>query len=801
MKHFIYVFFLCISTLSFSQDLVFSGKILDANNQAIPYANVVLYELTKSEISVVKGVSSNENGDYKIEELTSGKYRFTVSYVGYKTIDKEFNLDENTNTSFTLVEDTETLDEVLITANKPTLKKEVDRLVFNVANTSLSEGNMLDLLRSTPGVLILGDVISVKNSSPTVFINDRKVQLSATELNQLLSNSSANSIQKIEVITNPPAKYDADSGVVLNIVMSKNLITGYRSTVFANYTQGVFPRYNGGISQYFKNKKINVNLNYSYNHSKVNRDNNEEINYLNNNQVSENWTTNLNRNTTSKTHNANLNFDYFINDNSTISISSNLLYLPYFDYSTKGNTRVNDIQGVNDYSFDSHNYSQDDKYNLGTDLDYKLKFKNDAKLLINTHFTKYDYNRIQEVRSNYYDANTVFDFATAFNTLNNQTTDILTSQLDYELPLSDTANFSVGIKTSNVNTDSDITQFDIDQTSGNQTLNTANTNAFNYDESIFAAYVSYDKSWDKWSFSGGLRAEQTNLEGLSPTTNLNNKQDYLELFPTLNLSWQAFDNASLYTNYKRIIERPNYQDLNPFNFYLNDNTIVTGNPSLQPAFTNHFVIGSEINQVYTVEAYYKDVTNQINELPLQDNTTSTLIYSPTNIGSTKEFGFDFITYFDALDNWSVYFVTSFYNIQDEGFFNNQWVKTDQWSNYSVLSNDFSFLKDNSLSANFTLTYVGKNQQGFQKVDSRLVSDLSFSKKVFKNKGVLSLAFADLFNQQDFAVRSKYANQNSRNFSNLDNRYIKLGFSYKFGNTTLETNERTKELKERERLEK
>ena len=175
------------------------------------------------------------------------------------------------------------------------------------------------------------------------------------------------------------------------------------------------------------------------------------------------------------------------------------------------------------------------------------------------------------------------------------------------------------------------------------------------------------------------------------------------------------------------------------------------------------------------------------------------MYSPTNIGNTREFGFDFITYFDMLDKWSIYFVTSFYNIQDDAYFNDQQIKTNQWSNYSVLSNDFSLLKDNSLNANFTLTYASKNQQGFQIVDSRLISDLSFSKKMFKNKATLSLAFADLFNQQDFAVRSKYANQNSQNFNNQDNRYVKLGFSYKFGNTTLQTNERTKSLKERERL--
>jgi len=800
MKHFIFLFFLCLSISGFSQDLSISGKVVDQSNQPMPYVNIVLSNL--DDETDLKGVSTNEEGMFLFADLTkNATYQLKASFMGFTSFEKTVDLTQNLTENIILIEALETLDEVTITANKPILKKEIDRLVFNVANTALTEGTMLDVLRSTPSVLILGEDIVVKSTTPTVYINDRKVHLSSRELTQLLSSSTANAIQKVEVITNPPAKYDAESGVVLNIIMSKNLITGYRGNVFTNYTQGVFPRYNAGINQFYKTNKLNINLNYSYNHSKINRDNHQVINYLNNDDISEIWTTDLNRNTTTKTHNANLNFDYFITDNSTLSLTSNLLYLPYFNYHTNGFTNIEDLQANNDYFFNSRNHSQDDKYNLGTDLDFKQVFKNGSRLLLNAHITKYDYNRNQEVNSNYFFPDNTLDYGTAFNTVNNQATDIFTSQIDYEAFLSDTANLSFGFKTSKVSTNSDIVQLDIDQVSGNATINTFNTNAFNYDEAIYAGYISYDKSWEKWTFTGGLRVEQTNIDGQSPMTSLNNTQEYFEWFPTINLSWQAFNKASLYSNYKRYIARPNYQDLNPFNFFLNDQTIVTGNPNLQPSFTNHYVVGTEISQRYTIEAYYKAITNQINELPLQDNTNTVLVYSPTNIGNTREFGFDFITYFDMLDKWSIYFVTSFYNIQDDAYFNDQQIKTNQWSNYSVLSNDFSLLKDNSLNANFTLTYASKNQQGFQIVDSRLISDLSFSKKMFKNKATLSLAFADLFNQQDFAVRSKYANQNSQNFNNQDNRYVKLGFSYKFGNTTLQTNERTKSLKERDRLEK
>ncbi|WP_370214841.1 TonB-dependent receptor domain-containing protein [Mesoflavibacter profundi] len=799
MKYLATLFTCIFSVLAIAQDAVVSGQVLDQNNLPLPFVNVLLTDA--NDVTSVKGASTDEAGKFTITGLDFKAYILKASFLGYESFTNTITINSSgLDQIIVLKPSAENLDEVVLSAKKPTLVKTADRLTFNVANTALVEGNILDVLRSTPGILILDNNLSVKNTSPTVFINGRKVQLSASEVTQLLENSPANSIQKIDVITNPSAKYDADNGVVIDIVMSKNLITGYRGNVFSNYTQGVFPRYNAGINQFFKTEKINVNLNYSYNHSKINRDNINEINYFEtDNSISENWLSALNRNTTSKTHNTNLNFDYFLSDNSTLSLTTNVIYLPSYDYNTNGNTIVTNFTTNNDYNFIVNNNSNDNKYNLALDLDFVQKFKNKSTLSVNAHMTKYDYERHQQVNSQYYFANSSSNFDTAFKTDNNQVTDIFTSQLDYETPLNETSTLSAGVKTSVINTASDIIQFDIDPTTGNTTYNAQDSDNYNYDEAIFAAYLNYNIDWEKWSFSAGLRAEQTDIEGQSLSTNVLNKQDYLEWFPTLNLSWQTTENLSLYSNFKRSINRPNYQNLNPFNFFLNDNTIVTGNPFLQPTFTNKIVLGTTIHGNYTFEFYYKDISQGIYEIPIQDNTNNIIIYQPKNIGTAIEFGLDFVTYFDVVDNWSLYFVTSMYNMQEEAILDNQNVKQSQWTNYSVLSNDFTFLKDRSLTANFSLIYISKNLQGFQTVDGRLISDLSLSKKLFKNKATLSLAFADLFNKQDFTVRTKYGRQDNLSFHNQDNRYVKLGFSYKFGNTTLQTNERTKSKKERDRL--
>lgn len=784
-------------TFGFCQELSISGFIDDFNGEPVSYANVLLMKVQDS--TIVGGVSSDDNGFFLFEKLQQNNYLVKVSFLGFNDVYKSIALDENIDLGTIILEESsEQLNEINIIAKRPTLKKEADRLVFNIENTALIEGNMFQVLKSTPGILIIDNSITVKNSEPTVYINNKKVHLSSEELVQLLEGSSANSIKSIEVITNPSAKYDAESGAVVNIVMSKNFITGYRGSVFADYTQGVFPRYSGGTSHFFKNEKIDFSANYTYSQNKINRNQDETLNYFDaNNNVDQVFKSAINRNTWSKMHNFNFNFDYSIDEKNTLSLSSSMLVMPYFEYVVNTSTDVFDANQNRAYYFRAKNNSDDDKYNLGFDIDYVHRFDKEGETLsINGHFTTFTYNRKQDVNSDYFDNNDSFLQETAFRTDNNQETKIYTAQADYVLPLGESSKFETGLKSSNIKNNSNIKQFDI--VNGQETPDVNNTDDFNYDETVFAGYINYSKDWGKLSIIAGLRAEQTNVTGISVIDNVTNTQDYLEWFPTASLGYAVAENTSIYTNYKRSIQRPDYEKLNPFRFFLTDVTIVSGNPKLQPVFIDHALIGIAYKS-FTLESYYKSYNNNIKEIPRQDNQNNTITYSAVNLDNTTEYGFDFSTYFDVNKNWSIYFVTSFFNMKDQGMFDGNPVSKQIWSNYSVLSNDFSLLKDRSLNANFTMTYVGKEVQGFQEVGHRLVSDFSISKSIFEKKGTITLAASDLFNTQDFDIRTRYLNQSSSYFTDFDNRYIKLGFRYKFGNTKLQTNQRTKQLEETDRL--
>lgn len=791
---------LLFTTFVFAQEFSISGFVNDDQGQAVTYATILLIKAQDS--TMVNGVTSNEKGFFLVKDLAADNYLLKVSFLGYKDVYQSIALEATLDVgTIVLEENSEMLNEVNITVKKPTLTKEPDRLVFNIENTALTEGNMFQVLKSTPGILVLDNSILVKNTAPTVYINDKKVHLSNAELVQLLEGSSANSIKSVEVITNPSSKYDAESGAVINIVMSKNLVTGYRGNVFASFTQGVFPRYQAGMSHFFKSEKINFFANYTYSDDKINREQDDDIEYFDQNDaIDQIFKSNINRNTWSKTHTFNFNFDYSWDEQNTLSLSSNMLVLPYFDYRIKNNTDVFDANQALVYYLQTNNNSEDNKYNLGFDLDYVHKFKTAGeKISAHGHFTTYDYSREQNVFSSYFDNNDDFLQTTAFRTDSNQNTSIYTGQLDYIWPLNETSSFEAGLKGSNIQNESDITQFDVN--GGTETIDENNTDAFDYDETILAGYANFSKDWEKLSLVAGLRVEQTNATGVSIFDEVTNKQDYFEWFPTVSLSYTFTENFSLYSNYKRSIQRPNYQSLNPFRFFLNDFTIVEGNPMLQPVLTDHAVVGTTLFERFTVESYYKISNNSIFELPRQNNQNNTITYSALNLNRTVEYGFDFVTYFDIVSNWSVYVVTSFYNIDDEGNFEGATVNNNLWSNYSILSNDWSLLKDRSLNANLTLTYVGKNQAGLQEISSRLVSDLSISKNILDKQGVISLSVADLFNTQDYSARTRYLRQSSQSFYDIDNRYVKLGFRYKFGNTNLSTNQRTKAQQETDRLEK
>ncbi|MCL5127838.1 outer membrane beta-barrel family protein [Algibacter sp. L4_22] len=803
MRKIVVLFIYLFSIVGLSQGLEIKGKVVDTENKPVAFANIVVSDGTNT--SGYKGTISNETGDFEIGNLKTNKYTLNVSFLGYKTQAIEVQLDKSVSLDDIILEDEQQeLDGVLIVVKKPTVKRMVDRLVFNVENSTLSNNNMLDVLKHTPGVMVNNDGISVKHASPTIYINDRKVHLSTTEVIQLLESMPANNIKAIEVITSPPSKYEAEGGAVLNFVTSKNLVSGYNGSVFGNFKQGFeFPKYSVGTSHFFKGEKIDAYINYNVSPRKDFRNTDEFINFIDNEETTSSWETDYNRTRKSANQNINSNIDYTIDDKNTLSFSANLMFLPKSGTETDINslTEVYGATGVLDSTFNTINAAVDKTTNAAFTLDYVHKLnQEDEQLSFSAHHTNFSFDSDQDVNTEYLFPDQSLIRNNEFESLSSQDIKLYTGQVDYELPISETAFLEAGGKASFINSESVINRFFIDNGSREEDLE--NSDTFLYDETNLALYGSYSKDWEHWSLKAGLRTEYTNIEGNSLSTNQINNSDYIKFFPTFHILNVLNENNEIYFTYNKRIYRPRYSQLNPFKFFLSDNSYNTGDPNLKPQIDDNFILGYTFNSKYTFELYYRNENDPSIQITFQDNDSKLLKNVDTNIDRSISYGLDFTTFTPVISNWDLYVYSSLFYYENRFAAlesNNQLYTTDKWSVYLQMVNYFSFLKDKTLTADVSLIYISPLVDGPSEISNRTGLDISVRKTFWNNRASLTMGITDIFNTQNFTQTTKYLNQDILLNSRMENRMFTLGFNYKFGNFRLKTNKKDIESIERDRL--
>ncbi|GAA4899028.1 outer membrane beta-barrel family protein [Flaviramulus aquimarinus] len=796
-------FIVLFSLVGFSQEFSITGLVEDANNQPIAYANIVLTS-TEDPLAIT-GTTTNESGAFFIDNVKTGLYNLKISFLGFKGYTSEIKVDDDIKLGrILLVENLEALDGVTVVAKRPTVKRMVDRLVFNVENSTLSNNNVLDVLKHTPGVLVHDGTITIKQATPTVYINDRRVHLSISEVQQLLEGTSATNIKSIEVITNPPAKYEAEGGAVLNIVTSKNIVAGYNGSVFGNYKQGSeFPKYSFGTSHFFKTKKLNTYLNYSISPRRDYQNNDEFVNFIENNQITSNWETDYERVRESENQNINANIDYEIDKKNSLGFSTNMLISPREGAKTSiiSLTEVYSANSVLDSTFNTKNKAVDETFNFAFTLDYLHNFKRDGeKLLANVHHTFYDFSNFQDVDTDYLFPDETLIRNNRFQTFSSQEIKLYTGQIDYELPIHDSSQFEAGLKISNINSKSILNQFVFENDVKEEDLE--NSDTFLYDETNYAAYSSYSKDWDTWSLKLGLRAEYTDIKGNSISTNAISNNNYVKFFPSLYVLKTLNEHHELYFSYNKRIYRPRYSQLNPFKFFLSDNVYNTGDPNLKPQIDDVLTLGYTLNEKYTFELYYRYEKDPTIQILFQDNDETILKYIDTNTDTSISYGLDFTTYTEVANRWNVYVLSSLFYYDNQFFAlesNNVAFSTDKWSVYAQIINYFTLLADESLTADISYLYISPIVDGPSLISTRSGLDINFRKTLWNNKVSVSIGVTDIFNTQNFTQTTKYLNQDVVLNSRMENRLLTFGFNYKFGNFKLKTNQKAIDIKERERL--
>lgn len=792
-----------------AQNIQLSGTVQDAQGNAISLVDVLLMKAISENkgnpgFDFVSTTLTAEDGNFKFTGLEKGTYKITCGSFGFKPNTQQIFLTESTHLSeINLSPSVEELEETVISAKRPILKKEPGKLIFTVEGTSIATGDAIQVLSKTPGIFTFGDKIIVKNMTPVIYINDKRLYIPRNDIYSFLKSLDGSTIERVEVITNPPAKYDADGSMVLSIFTSKNVSTGYKGTINGTYEQAVYPKYLLGTTHFFKNKWLDLSLNYSFAPRKEFKDQDDKIQFFTpGNAVYSRWESDFARTTNSNAHQGNIDALITLDDRNSIRVSSSIFNAPNTEYNNNVSVEIRNAQFQLDSTFTTIGFLSNDKTNVSYELAHVAKLGEKGASL-NTRFTYIDYDdsQFQQVETQYFTPSTTLLRANNFYTNANQNSNIFVGSMDGTIPMED-GEFLAGVKYTNSDSKSALDFFEIEN--GVTTFNPGLSDQFSYDESIYAAYLSYNRNWEKWSIDAGLRAEYTDIEGNSIVLGQINTDRYFELFPSVSLQHQLDKNNNLGISYARRISRPKYQSLNPFKYFLNENNFNSGNPELAPAIDNKITFSYALKNTWFFDLYYHHTDNTLSTLTFQDNIEQVIRTTEANLIQDFQYSLD-ITYAKPITRWlyvsvytsGFYFENEFYALESvpETYINNT------FGFYAQMYSGWTISQRENITADLTAVYLSDYIYGSYTYGNQFNLSLSFRKGLWNNRASIQMGVDDMFNTYNVPVNSKYYNQNNVYFAQPESRLFRIGFTYKFGNSFLKNLDKRGSSQESERLKK
>ena len=764
-----------------------SGLVVDQQQKPLDYATVTL--LKAKDSSLVKGTLTDSKGHYQISGISAGNYLVSVSVISYKkAFSKPFAISEG-NASFTvekLVLEAvgQQLKGVSIVAQKPLIEHQIDKTVLNVANSVLAAGNnALEILQKAPGVTLdKDDNISLKGKQGvTVMINDKLTYLSSAQLATLLRSTDGNSIQSIEIITNPSAKYDAagNSGII-NIKMKKNRSSGTNGSLILGAGYGAYPRTSESLTLNHKEGKFNFFG--SYNHG-----DRQQRNDLNIDRVvgSGNNTTYFSQKTfmpqTNYYNNYRFGTDYDISKKHTIGFLVNGYFNGEQDNNVS-NTLIGAREGTTDSLQKTYSNLHQTYKNFAFNLNDRLQLDTSGQeLAIDLDYSKFNNNNIAQYNTDFFlaDGNT----QRTPLLLRNQTPSVIsikTGKADYTKNIKKIGKLEAGIKLSDVQTDNDLQAQKLTGSSG-YINDTARTNRFVYTEKISAAYINLSHTFKKLSVQVGLRAENTHSNGNLITTNQVVDRNYLNFFPSLFLQESINAKNDVGFTYSRRIDRPSYDNLNPFVYYLDQYTYSQGNPFLKPQYTQSFELNYTYNKTINVSLGYSRTTDVITEVIKTVNKAS--FDTQLNLQTQNAYSLNINAPFTFTKWWTG-------NLNFNGFYLG--FKSDSLLGSSLSRGKAAFqakaLQTFSLGKGFKAELSGDYQSplvyGVFNIRPQYAVDAGLSKSFANKKANVKLSVSDIFNTRTNNLSSNYSNTNIYIYQKRDSRVALLTLTYNFGNSKL-----------------
>lgn len=763
----------------------FNGKVIDKINNPIPYANVIVKK--KLDSTIIKGTITDFDGNFKFKVTSPKDTYLTISIIGYKTkIIKNLTLKEIG--LIKLLDQSQQLDEVTVTGQKPFIQKQQDKLIVNVANSSINSGNsLIEVLEKSPGILIdQDDNISLNGRNAVrIYVDNKDTRLQGEQLANFLRSIPSSNIEKIEIISNPSVKYEAQGNAgIINIVTKKGKFYGTNGSLTIAPGIGKKFRFNSSANFNHRTDKINMYGQYSYN--ELNRYSQLIMarTFLNNSIPTAFYQLDNKFNRLSNSHSGRLGIDYNVNSLTTIGILISGL-------NNKNNSKAtNNILGYNtkgDFiSEENTNSKANSKWNrINTNFNITHKFKNKSNLNFNFDFAKYDNSSLEELASTIENHNTN---SNSQNILLGDINGILNLSgltLDYELPLVNGNKIEIGWKNTWVETDNNLMYHN--KVNGINLPNLNLSNHFIYKENIYAGYVSYSMNNKKWNAQLGVRIEKTDVEGNQLTSNNNFKNNYTNFFPTASYNYTINKNHSLGITAGRRIDRPGYNQLNPFRVFINTNTYREGNPFLKPQFTWSSELSYTLKKRYYFSFNYGYTNDNLNMAIIREGNDEVVILKPLNISNLKSYSFSASVPIKIIDSWR-----------------SNWNFNANLNDFDGEINGFNFNRTNpiiSINTNHRIQlgngyriqlngfYLFPHYASNTRLKGISSISLGAQKNILKGKGTIRFNINDIFWNQYPSGRTNFGNLDEDFTSYRDSRFATLSFSWRFGKQSLKVNPR------------
>jgi iron complex outermembrane recepter protein len=789
MKSTITILFLAISSYLNAQTVI-KGNVLEENHTGIEAASVSLFR--GADTTVIKSIITDKDGRFSFTTIQPGTYHIRISAIGYESSrgsgfavisgTKLLNLSD-----FILKKQNNALQSVSIVVKKPFIEQKSDRILVNVDASPANAGtSVMDVLEKSPGVSVDKDGnISLKGKQGvTIMIDNRPTYMSGTQLATYLKGLPSSAIDQLEIMSNPSAKYDAagNSGII-NIKTKKNKAKGFNGSTTLTYTQGEYAKPGGSLNLNYRENKFNFFFNGGYAYWQGFQQLDINRNYLNagTKEINSIFSQSTHMKFISPEMNIKLGVDYFLDNKTTLGI----VFSGYQNNETNNSDSKIALKNANDVT-DSLVRSIgniDGKWLNGTvNLNFKRMFDSSGRELTADADYIYYKSASNQLFQNYtYDPNMK---PLSSNTLSGDlpsTINIYSFKTDYTLPFQNNFKLEAGVKTSFVATDNKANYYDV---SDNVYLpDTSKTNYFVYHENINAAYINLSKKYKNWNFQAGLRVENTNYDGHQYgniyTVNNNDssfKKSYVNAFPTAYISYELNDKNTININFGRRIDRPDYGDLNPFLFFLDEYTYQAGNPYLQPQISTNIELSHTYHNMLTTTLNYSNTQNFFAETFEQEGHAT--IVRRGNIGRRENAGIAVSLNVPVTKWWNttIYVNVNYNHFTGKLYGENLDVNAIQ--GMGNMTNMFKF--KHGWSAELSGWYRTSGIEGQIYIQPMGQTSAAIAKQILKDKASLKLGLRDMFYTQQVRGTIDFQQTQATFHNTRDSRQLSLTFTYRFG---------------------